>query len=77
MCDGSNFSDSRGGIRKPVALVKIVNSRNIAVSPGIELEVRSPNMTIMPATIAIRLMITWTVTKVDRLIPRIMTRSPF
>jgi hypothetical protein len=28
-------------------------------------------------TIAIRLMITCTVTKVDRLIPKIMTRSPF
>src|SRR5258708_7339699 len=77
MCDGSNFSDSRGGIRNPVALVRMVNSRNIAVRPGIRLEVRSPNMTIMPETIAIRLMITCTVTNVDRLIPRIMTRSPF
>src|SRR5258706_3249978 len=77
MCDGSNFSDSRGGIRKPVALVKIVNSRNVAVSPGIDLEVRSPNMTMMPATMPIRLMMTCTVTNVDRLIPRIMTRSPF
>jgi hypothetical protein len=31
----------------------------------------------MPETIAIRLMITCTRVKVDRLIPRIMTRSPF
>src|SRR4030088_548438 len=74
MCDGSNFSN---GNRKPVALVKIVNRRNIAVIPGIRLEPRSPNMTIMPETIAIRLMITCTVVKVDKLIPRIMTRSPF
>src|SRR5216684_3412222 len=77
MCDGSNFSYSRGGIRKPVALVKMVNSRNIAVRPGIRLEPRSPNMTIMPATMPIRLMMTCTVTNVDRLIPRIMMRSPF
>jgi hypothetical protein len=34
MCEGSSFSDNRGGIRKPVALVRIVNSRKIAVSPG-------------------------------------------
>ena len=34
MCDGSSFSDTSGGIRKPVALVRIVNSRKIAVSPG-------------------------------------------
>ena len=74
MCDGSSFSD---GNRKPVALVRIVNSRNIAVRPGIRLEPSSPNMTMMPETIAIRLMITCTVVKVDRLIPRIMTRSPF
>src|SRR4029453_17098661 len=54
-----------------------MNSRNIAVRPGIDLEVRSPNMTTTPEAIAIRLMITCTVTNVDRLIPRIMTRSPF
>src|SRR6266576_4696333 len=77
MCDGSNVSVSRGGIRKPVALVRIVNSRKIAVRPGIRLEPRSPIMTIMPATMPIRLMMTCTVTNVDRLIPRIMTRSPF
>jgi hypothetical protein len=34
-------------------------------------------MTRMPETIAIRLMITCTVVMVDKLIPRIMTRSPF
>src|ERR1700686_544230 len=74
MCEGSNFSN---GNRKPVALVRMVKSRNIAVRPGIRFEVRSPNMTIMQETIAIKLMITCTVVKVDRLIPRIMTRSPF
>ena len=76
MCDGSSFSVTSGGIRKPVALVRIVNSRNIAVSPGIRLEPSMPNMTIMPATIPIRLMTTCTVVKVDRLIPKIMARSP-
>ena len=47
MCDGSSFSN---GNRKPVALVRIVNSRNIAVSPGIRLEPSRPNMTMMPET---------------------------
>src|ERR1700730_12542118 len=74
MCDGSSFSN---GNRKPVALVNIVNSRNIAVRPGIRLEPSSPDMTTMPETIAIRLMITCTMVKVDKLMPRIMTRSPF
>ena len=46
-----------GGIRKPVALVRIVNSRKIAVRPGMRLEPSIPNITIMPATIPIRLMI--------------------
>ena len=77
MCDGSSLSDTSGGIRKPVALVRIVNSRNIAVRPGIRLEPSIPNITIMPATMPIRLMMTWTVTNVDKLIPRIMMRSPF
>src|ERR1700682_756492 len=77
MREGSNFSDSKGGIRKPVALVKIVNSRKIAVRPGIRLEPRIPNRTRIPETIAIRLMITCTIVNVARLIPRIMTRPPF
>src|SRR6266853_6647696 len=77
MCEGSNFSDSKGGIRKPVALVKIVNSRKIAVRPGVRLEPRIPNRTRMPETIAITLMITCTIVNVARLIPRIMTRPPF
>src|SRR3984893_12022268 len=76
ICEGSNFSDSKGGIRKPVALVKIVNSRKIAVRPGIRLEPRIPNRTKIPETIAIRLMITCTIVNVARLIPRIMTRPP-
>ena len=41
------------GNRKPVALVRIVNSRKIAVRPGIGLEPSSPNMTMRPATIPI------------------------
>ncbi len=77
MWDGNSLSDTRGGIRKPVALVRIVNSRKIAVRPGIRLEPSIPNMTIMPATMPIRLMMTWTVTNVDKLIPRIMMRPPF
>src|SRR6476659_9956950 len=74
MCDGSNLSN---GNRKPVALVRMVKRRNIAVSPGMRFEPRSPNMTMIPETIAIRLMITCSIVKVDKLIPRIMTRSPF
>src|SRR6266567_1415541 len=70
MCDGSSWVK---GNRKPVALVSIVNSRNIAVRPGIPLEPSSPNITMMPDTIAIRLMMTCTVVNVDRLIPKIMT----
>ncbi len=59
-----------------MALVRIVNSRNIAVKAGIRLEPSIPNMTIMPATMAIRLMTTCRVVKADKLIPRTMTRSP-
>ena len=57
-CEGSSFSVNSGGITKPVALVRMVNSRKIAVSPGIRLEPSIPNITIRPATIAIRLMTT-------------------
>src|SRR5216684_606830 len=74
MCDGSSFST---GNRKPVALVRMVKSRNIAVRPGILLEPRRPNMTMMPATMAIRLMITCSVVNVAKLIPRIMTLPLF
>ena len=73
MCDGTNFSN---GNRKPVALVRIVKSRNIAVEPGIRWEPSSPNMTTIPETIPTRLIITCTVVKAERLIPRIMMRSP-
>ena len=55
MCDGSSFSN---GNRKPVALVRIVVSRKIAVMPGIRFEPSSPNITRMPETIPIRLMTT-------------------
>ena len=56
-CDGSSFSVTSGGITKPVALVRIVINRKIAVSPGIRLEPSIPNITMRPATMAIRLMI--------------------
>ncbi|MGY4424978.1 hypothetical protein ACVWY2_007427 [Bradyrhizobium sp. JR6.1] len=65
MCDGSSFSVTKGGITKPVALVRIVRMRKIAVSPGIAREPSRPNITTTPATIAIRLMMTWTSTIVD------------
>ena len=74
MCEGSSFSVNSGGIRKPVALVRMVNSRKIAVSPGRRLEPSIPNITIRPATIAIRLMTTCTRTNVAILIPKIMMR---
>jgi hypothetical protein len=44
--------------------------------PGIVLEPRSPDKTTKPETIPIRLMMTCSIVKVDKLIPRIMTRSP-
>ena len=43
---------------KPVALVRIVVTRKIAVRPGIRLEESIPNITTRPVTIAIRLMTT-------------------
>ena len=55
MCEGSSLSN---GNRKPVALVRIVNSRKMAVRLGLLLEPSSPNMTMRPETIAIKLMIT-------------------
>ena len=77
MCDGSSLSDTSGGIRNPVALVRIVNSRKIAVRPPAGFEPSMPNITMRPATIAIRLMTTWTRTNVAKLIPSIMTRPLF
>src|SRR3954466_8673002 len=73
MCEGSSFSVKSGGIGKPVALVRMVNSRKIAVRPGWDFEPSIPNITIRPATIAIKLMMTWTRINVDELIPKIMT----
>ena len=55
MCDGNSCVN---GNRKPVTLVRIVNSRKIAVRPGIGSSRACPNITTRPATIAIRLMIT-------------------
>ena len=46
------------GNRKPVALVKIVVSRNSAVKAGIRCEPSIPSNTITPLAIAIRLMTT-------------------
>src|ERR1700676_2573529 len=73
MCEGSNLSN---GNRNPVALVRIVVTRNNAVQLGITLEPRSPDKTTRPETTPIRLMMTCSIVKVDRLIPRTMTRSP-
>src|SRR5882724_326141 len=73
MCEGSNLSN---GNRNPVALVRIVVTRNNAVQLGITLEPRSPDRTTRPETTPIRLMMTCSIVKVDRLIPRTMTRSP-
>ena len=72
--EGSNWVN---GNRKPVALVRMVDNRKIAVRPGIRFEPNMANMTMMPETIPIRLMITWTIVKVAKLIPRIMTHSPY
>jgi hypothetical protein len=60
MCDGSSLSDTSGGIRNPVALVKIVSSRKIAVRPPGRVDLSMPNITIKPATIATMLMMVWT-----------------
>src|SRR5216684_6603098 len=73
ICDGSNWVN---GNPKPVALVRIVNNRKIAVRPGIRWEPSMANMTMMPETIATRLMITWTIVKVAKLMPKIMMHSP-
>src|SRR5882724_2967443 len=73
MCEGSNLSN---GNRNPVALVRIVVTRNNAVQLGITLEPRSPDRTTRPETTPIKLMMTCSIVKVDRLIPRTMTRSP-
>src|SRR5579859_1073458 len=74
MCDGSSLSN---GNRNPVALVSIVVTRNSAVQPGTILEPRSPDKTTRPETMPIRLMMTCSMVKADRLIPKITTRSPF
>src|SRR5882724_7463153 len=73
MCDGSNLSN---GNRNPVALVRIVVIKNSAVQPGIILEPSSPDKTTRPEPTPIRLMMTCSIVKVDRLIPKIMARSP-
>jgi len=42
--DGNGFSDSSGGIRNPAALVRIVDTRKIAVRPAICFEPSIPNI---------------------------------
>lgn len=69
MCEGST---SLKGNRKPVALVRMVKAKKIAVSPGVGFEPSRPNITMMPAAMAIRLMMTWTSVKAGRLNPRTM-----
>src|ERR1700761_1408424 len=51
--------------------------RKNAVRPPGRCEPSMPNITTMPATMAIRLMITWTSVKVARLIPRTMEHPVF
>src|SRR5215471_605688 len=73
ICDGNSRSN---GNMKPVTLVRMVNTRKIAVRAGIGFESSMPNMTMRPATIAIRLMTAWMAVTVDKLRPSITTRSP-
>ena len=73
ICEGSSFSN---GNMKPVALVRIVVSRKIAVMPGIDCDLSSPNKTMRPETIPIRLMTTCKIVTACKLKPSIMTRSP-
>ena len=72
--DGDGFSNNSGGIRNPEALVRIVNTRKVAVRTGIRFEPSILNITTRPATIAIRLMNTWTIVNAAKLIPNIMMR---
>jgi len=53
-------------------LVKAVVARKVAVHPSRRLPVRSPNTTINPEAIPIKLINTWSKVKVAVLIPRIM-----
>src|SRR3954464_2149619 len=77
MCDGSSLSDTSGGIRNPVALVRIVSSRNSPVRPSGLFDFGLADITMKPATIGTMLMTVWTRTNVDKLIPSIMTRPRF
>src|SRR5579871_4014501 len=73
ICEGSSFSN---GNMKPVALVRMVVSRNKAVRPGIACDLSSPYKTTRPETIPIRLMTTCNTVTACKLKPSIMTLSP-
>ena len=69
MCDGSSFSK---GNMKPVALVRIVVMRKMAVTPGIDCDLNRPNKTTRPETIPIKLMTTCKTGTACKLRPSIM-----
>ncbi len=64
------------GNMKPVTLVSTVNSKQMAVQPGNRLDASIPNITIKLVTIAINVMMTWTVVNVSIDIPSIMACLP-
>ncbi len=69
--DGMNRS---AGKRNPVALVKTVLARKIAVQASSRFPVRNPYTTTSPEPMPTRLMTTWT--KVNNVIPKIMIVPP-
>src|ERR1700722_7632977 len=73
MCEGNSFSN---GNMKPVALVRMVVIRKMAVNPGIDCDLNIPNKTTRPATIATRLITTGKTVTACKLKPSIMIRSP-
>jgi hypothetical protein len=71
MCDGKN--GVIGKKRNPVTLVKTVVKRKIAVHPSKRFPAISPNVTMKPERIPMRLIATCTSVKVD--IPEIILHS--
>ena len=74
ICDGSTVVK---GNRKPLALVRIVNTRNQAVQPGSLFEANNPPATTNPSAIAIMLMMRWKTVKPANDMPNIMMRPLF
>src|SRR5579862_7529611 len=65
------------GNMKPLTLVNTVINRNSAVKPPSLLDENMPNMTMSPDTMPNKLMITWTVVKVESDMPSIRFASSF